>query len=184
MATKLLFRAEDLLDLQSKLNKRLELVKGELYEVSTGWRHGEVTGRIYSLIDIWNSVRKAGRVATDAGVILERDPDTVRGPDVSFVRKGRISAEQARRGFVELAPDLAVEVKSPNDTWASQVAKAQEYLAKGTAVVLLVRPDEYAEVHRSGQEPLRLGPDDVFTAEDILPGFEAHIRDFFAETEE
>jgi Uma2 family endonuclease len=184
MATKLLFRAEDLLDLQSKLNKRLELVKGELYEVSTGWRHGEVMGEIYSLLRAWNRVRKAGRVACDAGVILERDPDTVRGPDVSFVRKGRINAEQAARGFVELAPDLAVEVKSPNDTWASQVAKAQEYLAKGTALVLLVRPDEYAEIHRSGQEPVRLGPGDVFTAEDVLPGFEAHVRDFFPETAE
>ncbi|HVA23529.1 MAG TPA: Uma2 family endonuclease [Chloroflexota bacterium] len=184
MATKLLFRAEDLLDLQSTLNKRLELVKGELYEVSTGWRHGEVMGRIYSLLDFWNRMHKAGRVACDAGVILERDPDTVRGPDVSFVRKGRISAEQARRGFVELAPDLAVEVKSPNDTWASQVAKAQEYLAKGTALVLLVRPDEYAEVHRPGQQPLRLGLDDIFTAEDVLPGFAAPIRDFFPETSE
>ena len=179
MATKVLYKAEELMDLQSKLGKRLELFRGELVKVTTGWRHGEVTGEIYMLLVQWARPRKAGRVACDAGVILERDPDTVRGPDVSFVRRGRISKAQAERGFPELAPDFVVEVKSPNDTWASLVRKAQEYLDRGVPLVLLVRPDQFAEVYRAGQQPLRLAPDDVFAAEDVLPGFSAYVRDFF-----
>jgi Uma2 family endonuclease len=179
MATRVLYKAEELMDLQSELGKRLELFRGELVEVTTGWRHGEVTGEIYMLLAQWARPRQMGRIACDAGVILERDLDTVRRPDVSFVRRGRITSAQADHGFPELAPDFLVEVKSPNDTLAPLVRKAQEYLARGVPLVLLVHPDRFAEVHRPEHEPVRLGPDDLFVADDVLPGFSAYVRDFF-----
>lgn len=132
-------------------------------------------------MESWRRQTKAGDVLSDAGFTLERNPDTVRGPDVSFVRKGRFPEGPPRRGFPELAPDAAFEVRSPNDTWAELVSKAGEYMAKGTALVILVEPDEFAEVYRPDQAPGRLQPKDTFSAEDVLPGFSCHIADFFPE---
>lgn len=105
----------------------------------------------------------------------------MRGPEVSFVRKGRISREQARRGFPAIAPDAAFEVRSVNDTWAELVRKAQEYLAKGTQLVVLVEADERAEVYRPGAEPARLGLDDMLDGGSVLPGFSCRVRDLFPE---
>jgi len=179
MATKALFRAEDLEGIQSKTGRRYELVRGELYEVVTGYRHGQVVIQIGWLLQTWRHQTQAGDILADAGFTLERNPDTVRGPDVSFVRKGRFPAGPPKRGFPEIAPDLAIEVRSPNDTWAELVQKASEYLARDTRLVLLVEPDEFAEVHRPGQPPVRLGPADTFSADDVLPGFSCQVQDFF-----
>ena len=181
MAIKALFRAEDLEGIQSLTGRKYELVRGELYEMVTTLRHGAVTGRIFSLIDAWNCQTRAGLVMTDGGFTLERNPDTVRGPDVSFVRKGRLTREQTRRGFPAIAPDAAFEVRSVNDTWAEMVRKAEEYLAKGTHIVVLVEADEYAEVYRPGHEKRRLGLDDVLDGGDVLPGFNCRVRDLFPE---
>ena len=181
MATKALFRAEDIEGIQSLTGRKYELVRGELFEVVTTLRHGAVTGRIFGLIDDWNRRARAGMVITDGGFQLESDPDTVRGPDVSFVRKGRLSREKTRRGFPAIAPDAAFEVRSVNDTWAELVRKAREYLAKGTQLVVLVEADERAEVYRPGTDALRLGLDDSLDGGDVLPGFSCRVRDLFPE---
>jgi Uma2 family endonuclease len=180
MAIKALFTAEDLERIQEATSKDYELVRGELYEVLPPTeRHGEVSGQIYRLIANWNDMAHAGRVAVESGFTLARGPDTVRGPDVSFVARGRISREQARRGFPDLAPDLVVEVCSPSQSWADLRDKAREYLRAGSRLVLLVEADEFAEAWRAGQEPLRLELADEFRAEDVLPGFVCRVRDFF-----
>src|SRR5579883_212813 len=179
MATKALFRAEDLEGIQSKTGRKYELVRGELYEVVTGYRHGQIVTRIARRVDVWCEQAQAGDVLSDAGFTLERNPDTVRGPDVSFVRKGRFPDGPPARGYPEIAPDAAFEVRSPNDTWAELVAKAQEYLTRGCQLVVLVEPDEYAEVHRPEQRAVRLGPEDTVSAEDVLPGFSCRVADFF-----
>jgi Uma2 family endonuclease len=119
MATKALFRAEDLEGIQSLTGRRYELVRGELYEMVTTLRHGAVMGEIFGLVSAWNQQHCAGLVTADGGFRLEHNPDTVRGPDVSFVRKGRLTPEQTRRGFPDIAPDVAFEVRSVNDTWTT-----------------------------------------------------------------
>jgi Uma2 family endonuclease len=181
MATKALFRAEDILGIQSLTGRRYELVRGQLIEMVTSIRHGSVTGRIFRVVDVWNDDAEAGIVMTDAGFHLERNPDTVRGPDVSFVRKGRLTQQQTLRGFAEIAPDAAFEVRSVNDTWAELVRKAEEYMAKGCPFVVLVEADKFAEVYRPGQPPARLGLDDVLDGGDELPGFSCRVRDLFPE---
>lgn len=181
MATKALFRAEDLEGVQSLTGRSYELVRGELFEVLTTLRHGQVAGRIFSRVDAWNSQAGAGLVATDGGYKLEHNPDTVRGPDVSFVRKGRLSHEATRKGFPAIAPDLAVEVRSVNDTWQELVVKAEEYLAAGASMVVLVEADQFIDVHRPNHEPRRLGLDAVWDGEDVLPGFSCPVRDLFPE---
>ncbi|HEY8692018.1 MAG TPA: Uma2 family endonuclease [Chloroflexota bacterium] len=181
MAIKALFRAEDLEGIQSLTGRKYELVRGELYEMVTTLRHGAVTGQIYRLVANWNDGAKAGIVTTDGGFHLERNPDTVRGPDVSFVRKGRLTKEQTRRGFPDIAPDVAFEVRSPNDTWADLVRKAEEYLAAGVQMVVLIEADEFVEVRRPGAEPKRLGLDDVLDGQDVMPGFSCRVRGLFPE---
>ena len=179
VATKALIKAEDLLAIQSATGKNYELVRGELREVVTGYRHGQVVTCIAFLLEGWRRETDAGDVLAEAGYTLERDPDTVRGPDISFVRKGRFPAGPPKRGFPEIAPDVAIEVRSPNDTWPERLQKTAEYLARGTRAVILVQPDEFAEVHRPGQAPLRLGLDEPLPVEDVLPGFHVKVSELF-----
>ena len=178
MATKLLFKAEDLDWLQSKTGKRLELVRGEPVEVPTGFPHGEVIGQMMFLFLAWNKEHHAGRFAADAGYTLERNPDTVRGPDISFLRAGRTPAA---RGFGEMAPDFIVEIRSPNDSWQDIVDKVGEFFARGTQLAWLVQIGQFVEVHRPGHEPVGLGLEDELTGEDMLPGFRCRVRELFPE---
>jgi hypothetical protein len=81
------------------------------------FRPGMIAVRISARLDSWNERAQAGHVAVESGFILERRPDTVRGPDVSFVAEGRLTPGQARRGFPDLAPD-------PWSTWCGQSRRA------------------------------------------------------------
>jgi Uma2 family endonuclease len=173
---KLLFGAQDLDWLQSKTGKRLELVRGEPVEVPTGFPHGQVVMQVAYLFLAGNREHRWGRFASDAGYMLQHEPDTVRGPDISFFRAGRTPSP---RGFREAIPDFIVEVRSPNDSWQEIVDKTEEFFAHGTELAWLVQIGHFVEVRRPGQEPFRLGLDDVLTAEDMLPGFSCRVRDLF-----
>lgn len=181
MAVKALFRAEDLDGIQQLTGKKYELIRGELFEVTTAPRANFVTVEIARLLGNWNARAKAGNVGGDVGFTLERNPDSVRAPDVCFIRKGRLSREQAERGYPPMAPDLVFEVRSPNDTMAALRRKAEQFLEKGSEMVVLVEPDKGAEVHEATRPVRRLGLDDVFEAPDILPGFSCRVADFFPE---
>lgn len=182
MATKVLFRAEDLEELQERRQgRRLELIRGELYETTVTIRHTEVQAQIIYLLKKWNETARGGRVLGEAGFTLERSPDTVRAPDVCFIRKGRLAGVDTRHGYPEMVPDLLVEVRSPNDSWANMRRKAEQFLEHGTALVVIVEPDKHAEVIRHGETPKHLDVDDVFEAPDVLPGFNCRLRDFFPE---
>jgi len=181
MAVKALFRAEDIEGIQAATGRKYELIRGELFEVTTAPRANFVTIRIAFLIESWNQAARAGNVGGDIGFTLERQPDTVRAPDVCFIRKGRLPREQAERGYPEMAPDLVVEVKSPNDTFGALRRKAQQFFDGGAQLIWLVEPDRFVDVHHPGQEAQRLGLDDVISGEDILPGFSCRVGDFFPE---
>ncbi|MHB8618353.1 MAG: Uma2 family endonuclease [Chloroflexota bacterium] len=180
MLTKALFTGEDLERIQALTGKNYELIRGELFEASpVTFRHGQVAAQIGRLLLNWNDGARFGQVSIEAGYRIGRDPDTVRGPDVSFVPHGRLSPEQRRRGFPDATPDLAVEVRSPNDTWKELTDKADQFLEAGTPLVWIVEPDESVEVRRAGLEPVTLGPEDALSAEDVLPGFRCRVRDLF-----
>ena len=181
MATKVLFRAEDLEGMEQRLGRRLELIRGELYETTVTVRHTATQIRISFLLEKWNESARAGNVLGEAGFTLERSPDTVRAPDVCFVRKGRLAGIDTRHGYPEMAPDLVFEVRSPNDTWVNLRRKAEQFIERGTELVVIVEPDQHAEVIQPGEAPHRLELDDVFEAPAILPGFICRVRDFFPE---
>ena len=115
------------------LTGRFELVRGELVEMNRpNVRHGIVCNTVGWLLHNWANARDAGIVASnDSGVLTERDPDTVRGPDIFFVRRDRWPGGEALDGWLGIAPDLTVEVISPSNRWPQMVAKIGEYLQAG-----------------------------------------------------
>jgi Uma2 family endonuclease len=112
-----------------------------------------------------------------SGVLLRRGPDTVRAPDVWFVRADRAPAEAADE-FFPGSPDLAVEVLSPSDRFGPVVQKARDYLAAGTRLVWVIDPKgrTAAIFHADGSARL-LGEEDALDGEDVLPGFSVTLRD-------
>jgi Uma2 family endonuclease len=187
MATKALLTSEDFEQIVSRLpeDRRWELIKGELYAMGGATdRHGAIAAQVARLLLNWNDSARAGTVHVETGYTIEQQPDTVRVPDIAFVRKGRVPPEQRRRGYPRLAPDFVAEIRSPNDRWQYLVDKAENLFQAGTRMALLFEADEFAELRRPGQEPRKLLPDDIFDGEDILPGFRCRVRDFFPPEED
>jgi Uma2 family endonuclease len=144
-------------------------------------RHGVICGQIVYLLNSY--VRRTGRgqvTSNDAGVILGRGPDTVRGPDVAYFAEQQSDEELEAEGYAHTPPVLVVEVLSPDDRWRTVNRKVMQYLRAGVKVVWVVDPETHdVTVHRSGQEVEGLGAEDVLTGGDELPGFECRVGEFF-----
>lgn len=172
--------AEQLLALPDEHGWRYELVRGELRRMhAAGYRHGRIASRIGGRLEVFVAEHGLGDVlAADTGFTLERGPDTVRAPDAAFVQTARIPADD--RGFAELAPDLAVEVVSPNDTASEVTEKALMWLAQGVRLVWVVYPDSgVVAVHRPGGVVQLLQGDAELDGEDVLPGFRLPLTEVF-----
>lgn len=116
----------------------------------------------------------------EAGFMLATNPDTVYGPDVSFVRRERIPAAGLPEGFWPGAPDLAVEIRSPQDRRRDVTRKVDAYLAGGTLLVWVVEPQkEHITAYRRLSAPTTLGLDDTLDAGDVVPGFRCAVRQIF-----
>lgn len=161
---------------------RYELVKGELVEVaSPGGIHGGIATRIVIALGNYISENNLGRIVVEGGYLLERDRDTVRGPDVSFIRAERVSPEGLPRAFVSGPPDLAVEVVSPGDTAFEVEAKVHDYLGNGAQRVWVVYVNTRRVVVYSQDGSVRwFREDDTLDDEDLLPGFSLPLRELFA----
>jgi Uma2 family endonuclease len=165
--------AEELLRLNLP-NKRTELVRGVLVvREPAGYQHGDVAMRLAAAIYTHVEAHGLGRVfAAETGFTLARNPDTVRAPDVSFISTARLP-DPPPRGFAELAPDLAVEVLSPDDRPGAVLAKVADWLNAGARLVWVVDPLRViARVYRADGSESMLDETDALRGEDILPGFE------------
>jgi Uma2 family endonuclease len=132
-------------------------------------------------IDIHVSENDLGAVFSgDTGFILARDPDIVRGPDIAFVRKDRLPPVEQQEGFLELAPDLAVEVISPSDRMSDVLDKVAEYLESGTRLVVLVAPRRKELMLYGADRSIRvLTIEDTFEGGDVLPGISMPVAAIF-----
>jgi len=161
-----------------------ELVRGEIVEVSRpGKFHGVYCSNVAELLAEWSPRRSKGQIYTnDTGLIVGRDPDTLRGPDIMFISKPRVPTDATGPGdWVDIPPELAVEVKSPSDTWTQTRAKAVEYLESGVGEVwVLDGPTRQLRVHRDpSADPLILAEGDELTSPQ-LPGFACKVADLLA----
>lgn len=162
---------------------RWELINGELVEMSpTGERHWEACSKLIYYLNAFVLPRRLGSVLTpDAGVVLSTDPPMLRVPDAGFVRADRLPADRDRSGYLEVAPDLVVEVLSPNDRTAEVMAKGVLWLGAGVSLLWLVDPvAETVTVFAPGHAPRELAGEQVLDGGDVLPGFELTVRDIFA----
>lgn len=160
---------------------RCELVAGELVMMTpAGGEHGEVVMNLAR--ELSNHVKKhrLGVVyAAETGFLLARDPDTVRAPDVAFVRAER-RAETATAGFIPGAPDLAVEVLSPQDRPRAVEAKVRGWLEAGARAVWVVDLRHRAvTIHASDGAEHHLGEGDRLDAGGLIPGFEIQVAEIF-----
>jgi Uma2 family endonuclease len=159
---------------------RQELVRGVVVTMPPpGGRHGACCSRVDRRLGAFVEDRGLGTVcANDTGFITERDPDTVRGPDVAFWKRDRLP--EVPEGYIEIAPDLAVEVVSPTDHYSRVQNKVRHYLARGVAMVWVVDPeDRSVTVYRSMQHAQILAETDLLSGEDVLPGFTTPVADLF-----
>lgn len=179
---KKLFTAEELLHLPAT-GRRLELVKGRVYEMPPpGARHGSVAMRIGSLLNTYVLGNLLGRAfAAETGFILRRDPDTVRAPDASFVAEDRLPDGELPIGYLELAPDLAVEVVSPSDTAREIQEKVSDWLRAGTRLVWVIYPaTRSATVYRSLDDTEELSEGSNLEGDDVIPGFACNLSELFS----
>lgn len=159
-----------------------ELLRGELIMMSpSGTPHSELALTIGSLVRGFVRPRKLGIVTgADGGYLIERDPDTMRAPDVGFVCAERLPPEGVA-GFFPGAPDLAVEVNSPNDRASDVLAKVQAWLATGCRMVWVVdAPTKTVTVYQGPRQATILGVGDTLQGGDVLPGFTLPVADVFA----
>ena len=163
-------------------DKYCELERGEIVEMTRqGIRHGFVCANVVRILQDFCIARKRGYVCcNDTGMVVERDPDTVRGPDVSLYEDAK-TYQQLEIKWGENPALLTVEVLSPNDTMGKVMRRVGEQLRFGVKAVLVVDPDaRNVTVHRSGQEPAIFEENQEFVIEDVLPGFHCRVADFFA----
>ncbi len=164
----------------------LELVRGVLVPVMTpaGGEHGALAAFLTAELVTFARAHNLGRVYVEVGYQIFSNPDTVRGPDLSFVSTKREAAARFRRGFIHGAPDLAVEIVSQDRTIAELTTKAQEYLEAGTLLVWVVDPPtRTARVHQPGRPVVTLSDDDTLYGGEVLPGFTLPLPRLFAEVE-
>src|SRR2546423_4035912 len=157
--------AEELLTL-SIPDKRVELVRGVLIvREPARYAHGRVAMNLAVQLATYVENAAAGQVfAAETGFTLARGPDTVRAPDIAFVRRDRLP-DPATQGFPELAPDLVVEVLSPGDRPGEVLAKVADWLTAGTRLVWTVDPQRrMARIYRDD------GSESFVTAEGALDG--------------
>lgn len=160
-----------------------ELVKGELKRMPpTGTEHGGVTMELAAPLHRYVKLNKLGQVyAAETGFKLESDPDTVRAPDIAFVRAERIKATGRARGYGDGAPDLAVEVLSPGNTKREMAEKIEEYFAGGARLVWVVNPkSKTIAVYRSLTDVVTLTEKDTLDGGEVVPGFQITVAELFA----
>jgi Uma2 family endonuclease len=158
-----------------------ELVRGVMVvREPPGYRHGVVTARLAKILMDHVEEGDLGEVlAAETGFKLASDPDTVRAPDVAFIRRDRLP-DPPPTGFAELAPDLVVEILSPEDGPGLVLAKVADWLSAGSALVWVVDPARRsARVYRADGSEALVAEDGALEGEDILPGFACLLAALF-----
>jgi Uma2 family endonuclease len=137
-----------------------------------GLRQGRVVTALSRRLADHVEMNGLGQVyAGDTGFTLSRAPDTVRAPDIAFIRRARIPDPEPP-GYPDFAPDLAIEVLSPSNRPGETLAKIADWLSAGTSLVWVIDPERrLARVYRPDGTEAIVPADDALDGEDILPGF-------------
>ena len=168
----------------------LAMPDGAAYELVNGQLMERNVGALSSLVEAFVCERLLVYVrACDAGLvwpssmgyqIFPSSPEKVRKPDVSFIGKDKLSNDVMESGFIKVAPDLAVEVLSPNDLAYEVDRKVAEYFSAGVRLIWIVNPEtRTVTIYRPDGTGSKLNEKDTLEGEVVLPGFHCQVRDFF-----
>ncbi len=168
---------------QHYLGKRAELINGEVVEyMPTSPLHAKVVSRTTVYLGQYALQHKAGDVLTgEPGYIIrEGNQESVRAPDVAFVRKERVPQEGWSEGFCTVIPDLVVEVISPSDSYRQLRQKVEQWLSAGVQVVWVVDPERrVVEIWRPDGTLQTLHENDTLTGDPVLSGFQIRVGELF-----
>ena len=173
--------AEQLLAMPDDGN-RYELAEGMLIMMSpAGSEHGRIAGRIFARLAVHVEQCHLGETyAAETGFRIATSPDTVRAPDAAFVSHERLSTVEPTRGYLPLAPDLVVEVVSPNESFSDVETKVAGWLAAGTRIVLVADPADLSlRVYERGGEVRVLKRGDTFDAGEVCRHWTLDVDDAF-----
>jgi Uma2 family endonuclease len=164
---------------------RYELIRGELHEMApAGSEHGAIAFNLGRLLGNHVAKGELGQVyAAETGFKISSSPDTVRAPDVAFVARERVDAAGKVTGYWPGAPDLAVEVVSPNDVHTEVVEKSLSWLEAGCRTVLVVDPGQRTvTVYRSLEDIriLRAEAGDAIDGGEVVPDWRLPLTELFA----
>jgi Uma2 family endonuclease len=164
------------------LGERRELIQGEVREtMPPGGQHGAIASELSAQLRHWARQGAGGCVGVESGFVLARRPDTVRAPDIYYVRAARLPPTGIPEGFWELAPDLAVEVVSPSESAEEIREKVRDYLLAGTALMWVIYPrSQEVIVHTPDGLARTYGSADVLENFAELPGFACAVASLFA----
>ena len=183
MRASTLLRAEEFARVAGVLGP-CELVKGEIVRMTpAGVRHSKVTLRASFILETHNRAHRLGHVLSgEAGLILHRGPDTVRGADVAFISYQRLPKDAATSGFLQQAPELIIEVLGEDKSWSEMEKKIAEYHAAGVDLVWAL---DYRTLtlraYTRGAAPVLLHEQDIASADPHVPAFSCRVADFFAD---
>lgn len=158
-----------------------ELVRGEVVPGKhADPRHGRVCGEALQLFGKLVEERGLGRLVTLSGVLTGRDPDTVRGVDISFYGYRRMPRGPIPAGYAAEMPEWAVEVVSAFDRWSYVLAKFAELLIAGIQTVIVLDPEpRTAHVFGADEPPRVLGAEEELTVPGVPEGFRVRVNRFF-----
>jgi Uma2 family endonuclease len=177
-----LLTAEEYMALPDSFDGPTELVKGVLVTMTPPPpRHGEICVQVAYLLRRYLDDHPIGRVVSnDSSMVTRRDPDSVRGPDVSFYSYQRVAKGPLPPGLLPVSPDVVFEVRSPSDRWSELHSKVAEYLNAGVAAVCVLDDDTRSmHVYFVDQKPQILTDDDEYSLPEILGDFRVPVQRFF-----
>ena len=159
-----------------------ELVDGRIVPMTPpGDEHSDIEAELVTRLRLYGKESKRGRaVSGDAGIYIRRNPDTVRGADVLFISKERDS-QPRKKGYFKVAPELVVEVLSPDHRPGQLREKLRDYFSVDVKVVWVVDPKARCVfVYRSLTDITELGVGQALADEELLPGFSLPVSDLFS----
>ena len=161
-------------------DKLYELVDGELREKYMGAESCWSANRIGRYLSVFLDEKSLGWVFTELSYKCFQDqPSLIRRPDVSFIKYGRFPGKPPA-GHIPIAPDLAVEVVSPNDQVYDLDRKIIEYRKAGVRLIWVLNPDtRRVRVHYPNGSSTELREGQVLAGEDVLPGFSCPVASLF-----
>ncbi|MBX3063515.1 MAG: Uma2 family endonuclease [Anaerolineae bacterium] len=177
---KVLLTGDDLLNMPAT-DERHELIEGELITMPPpGSPHARTQISFGAVLWLYEKKSGFGRAFGDSGYHTRGDNQTVRAPDAAFISYARLPADQQLEGYLKIAPELVVEVISPNDSAKDVEAKVLEWLEFGVAMVLLAYPGtQRIHVYTAPEEVKIYKRTDTISGGDVLPGLEIKVQDIF-----